>query len=159
MDPELVPVIGRAAGAVLIEKHFCLTRDDPGLDDPIALDPARFQTMTSALRSLEATPRAGWDALVRERYGHSRVEAVLGTGRKVLAPSERMNYERTNRSLHALGPLRAGQTIGAGDLAILRTEKVLRPGLSPALLDTVLGRTVKRDVAAGEGLVWDDLLD
>ena len=158
MDPELVPVIGRSAGAALVEKHLCLSRDDPGLDDPIALDPARFLTMTRALRSLEVSPPAQWDALVRERYGHDRVEAVLGNGRKLLAPSERKNYERTNRSLHAVGPLHAGQRIGVGDLAILRTEKVLRPGLSPGLLNVVVGRTLRRDVAAGEGLVWDDLL-
>ena len=159
LDPELVPVIGRSAGAVLLEKHFCLSRKDPGLDDPIALDPAGFRTMVLALRSLEASPSNGWDALVRERYGPARVEAVLGTGRKVLAPSERKNYERTNRSLHAVGPLSAGHRIAKGDLAILRTEKILRPGLSPALLPVVEGRTLSRNVAAGEGLVWDDLLE
>lgn len=159
LDPELVPVIGRVAGATLVEKHFCLSRQDPGLDDPIALDPALFRQMTQALRSLEAAPEADWDHLARERYGHDRVEAVLGTGRKVLAPSERANYERTNRSLHAVGPLAVGHRLGAGDLAVLRTEKVLRPGLSPALLSQVLGRVLRRPISAGDGLVWDDLLD
>lgn len=159
MDPELVPVIGRAAGAVLVEKHFCLSRKDPGLDDPIALDPPLFRQMVDALRTLESSPSADWDRLVRERYGAGQVEAVLGSGRKVLAPSERANYQRTNRSLHAVGSLPAGHRIGPSDLAVLRTEKVLRPGLPPSFLPVVLGKTLRRDVPSGEGLVWDDLLD
>lgn len=158
MDPELVPVIGRAAGATLVEKHFCLSRQDPGLDDPIALDPLLFGQMTRALRSLEATPASDWDRLVRATYGESRVEAILGSGRKVLAPSERQNYERTNRSLHAVRSLPAGHRLAEDDLAILRTEKVLRPGLSPAFLGVVQGRPLRRAIDAGEGLVWDDLL-
>lgn len=158
MDPELVPVIGRAAGAALVEKHFCLSRTDPGLDDPIALDPALFAQMVRGLRSLEAEPEADWDRLVRARYGASRVEAVLGSGKKVLAPSERANYERTNRSLHAVAGLPAGHRLVPGDLAVLRTEKILRPGLPPSALGVVEGKILRRPVEAGQGLVWDDLL-
>jgi len=159
MDPELVPVIGKAAGATLVEKHFCLSRNDPGLDDPIALDVKLFQQMVSSIRSLEQSPEPNWDRMVRERFGNDRVEAVLGTGRKVLAQAERENYERTNRSLHAVQALSRGHRLKEGDLALLRTEKVLRPGLSPLFLPVVLGKTLKRDVPAGEGLLWDDLLD
>jgi sialic acid synthase SpsE len=159
MDPELVPVIGRAVGSVMIEKHFCLSRNDPGLDDPIALDPPLFSRMTRALADIETVPEVDREFAVKQRFGDARVEAVLGSGRKLLAPSERANYERTNRSLHAVGALAAGHRLQAGDLAVLRTEKVLRPGLAPQFLETVLGRTLKRSVPAGEGLVWDDLLD
>ena len=158
MDPELVPVIGRAAGATLVEKHFCLSRQDPGLDDPIALDPALFGKMTRALRTLEAAPEEIWYRLVGERYGAERVEAILGTGRKLLAPSERKNYERTNRSLHVVEALPKGHRLAIGDLAILRTEKILRPGLAPGFLDVILGKVLQREIAAGEGVEWDDLL-
>lgn len=158
LDPELVPVIGLAAGAELVEKHVCLSRNDPGLDDPIALDPALFARMVKALRALEAVPEAQREAKVREAYGTDRVDAVLGSGRKVLAPAERANYGRTNRSLHAVRQLEAGHRLEAGDLALLRTEKVLRPGLAPQWLPQVLGATLGRRVGAGEGLVWDDLL-
>jgi sialic acid synthase SpsE len=158
MDPELIPVIGRAAGATLLEKHLCLSRTDPGLDDPIALDPPLFARMIRALKTLEQSPEEDWDQLVKERYGRDRVEAVMGDGRKILAPSERNNYERTNRSLHAVKLLPAGHRIAAGDLAVLRTEKVLRPGLAPSFLNLVQGKQLCRTVPAGEGLVWDDLL-
>lgn len=158
MDPELVPVIALAAGAKLVEKHFCLSRKDPGLDDPIALDPALFSQMTRAIRSLEESAQEEWASLVRHRYGYERVETILGSGRKVLAASERNNYERTNRSLHAVKRLAAGHQIAPGDLAVLRTEKVLRPGLAPSFLNLVQGKTLRRSVGSGEGLVWDDLL-
>ena len=143
----------------MIEKHFCLSRKDPGLDDPIALDPSLFSRMTRALADIDTVPEDDREFTVKQRYGDARVEAVLGTGRKLLAPSERANYERTNRSLHALAALKSGHRLAAGDIALLRTEKVLRPGLPPQFLESVLGRTLKRDVPAGEGLVWDDLLD
>jgi len=158
MDPELVPVIGRAAGSVMVEKHFCLSRKDPGLDDPIALDPPLFRQMCAALRQIDAVPEEERLTAVRQSYGADRVEAVLGTGRKLLAPSERANYERTNRSLHVVRELPAGHRLAVADLALLRTEKVLRPGLAPQLLGEVVGRVLQRRVPAGEGLVWDDLL-
>lgn len=159
LDPELVPVIGRLAGASMVEKHICLSRQDGGLDDPIALDPPLFRTMTQAVRALEALPESDWNAAVRQQYGVDRVEAVLGNGRKLLAPAERANYERTNRSIHVVRGLPAGHRLVEADLAILRTEKVLRPGLAPQWLRTVLGRTLKNPVPAGEGLLWDDLLN
>jgi sialic acid synthase SpsE len=36
----------------MVEKHFCLSRDDPGLDDPIAMPPAEFSTLARSLRDL-----------------------------------------------------------------------------------------------------------
>jgi len=159
MDPELVPVIGLAAGATMVEKHFCLSRQDPGLDDPIALDPGLFGQMCRAIRALEAIDEVERDRVVRESYGGVRVEAILGSGKKVLARSEKANYERTNRSIHAVKALPAGHRLGEADLALLRTEKVLRPGLAPGFLPLVQGKLLRRDVPAGEGLVWADLLD
>ncbi len=76
MDPELVPVIGRAVGATLVEKHFCLSRQDPGLDDPIALDPALFRKMTKALRTprggARRSPARSGEGALRSRKGRSR---------------------------------------------------------------------------------------
>jgi sialic acid synthase SpsE len=108
------------------------SRDDDGLDDPVALPPEEFARMVRAIRDVE---RLGRDRAVEDlaaEYGGSRVDAVLGDGIKRLAPAERANYERTNRSLHAVRLIGAGETIGADDIAVLRTEKVLRSGLAPA---------------------------
>jgi len=158
LDPELVPLTGLIAGASLLEKHFCLSHDDPGLDDKIALDPTQFATMTQAVRELEVVPLAHRRAHLDARFGSARIEAVLGNGRKLLAASERANYERTNRSLHVWKTLPAGHRLQDSDLAELRTEKVLRPGLSPAWRSTVVGKLLTREVEEGQGLVWEDLL-
>ena len=46
LDPVLVPLAAAANGACMIEKHICLSRNDPGLDDPVALPPEQFARMT-----------------------------------------------------------------------------------------------------------------
>ncbi|MDR0998867.1 MAG: N-acetylneuraminate synthase family protein, partial [Treponema sp.] len=157
MDPELAPALGVAMGAVVVEKHFCLSRKDPGLDDPIALPPEDFSRMVRAIRRAQAAgPEETLAALSAER-GKSLVEAILGSGVKRLAPSELANYERTNRSLHALRDIPGGTLIGPGDFAALRTEKILRPGLPPSWAERVCGRKARQFIPSGEGIRFEDL--
>jgi sialic acid synthase SpsE len=91
-------------------------------------------------------------------YGADRIAAVLGNGVKELAASERANYGRTNRSLHAVHEIPDGDVIAEKDVAILRTEKVLRPGIGPEFLRIVIGARAKKRIPDGEGIEWDDLL-
>ncbi|MBN1242530.1 MAG: N-acetylneuraminate synthase family protein [Spirochaetales bacterium] len=157
MDPVLVPALATARGAAVIEKHICLSRSDPGLDDPIALPPEDFEHMARTVRIATAEGAEATERELAARYGAERISATIGDGRKRLAPSERANYERTRRSIHALRRIRAGEAFTEGNLAVLRTEKVLRPGLDPFLLPAVLGRVAIREVPDGEGLEWADL--
>lgn len=158
LDPALVPTLAVIHGACVVEKHLTRSRTDPGLDDPIALEPADFRRMVDAVRRAEADgPAKALKRLSRE-YGAGRVTAVTGTGVKALAASERANYERTNRSLHAAREIAAGARIAEGDVAVLRTEKVLRPGIGPEFLPIVVGATARRGIPDGEGIEWADLL-
>jgi sialic acid synthase SpsE len=158
LDPELVPALAAAMGAAVIEKHFCLSREDPGLDDPIALPPADFARMVQAVRRTSSLgSAAALEALRRER-GRDVVEAVLGDGVKRLAPSEQANYERTNRSIHALRDISAGETLHVGDFTILRTEKILRPGLPPSWEKRLTGRKTTQFIPNGEGIRFEDLI-
>ena len=84
--------------------------------------------------------------------------AALGDGVKRLAPAEEANYGRTNRSLHFMHDMKSGEVIGAADVAVLRTEKVLIPGLTPDWLDKVVGAVLARDVQAGQGVQKEDIL-
>ncbi|MDR0599588.1 MAG: N-acetylneuraminate synthase family protein [Treponema sp.] len=157
MDPVLTPVLARALGAEAVEKHFCLSREDPGLDDPIALPPAAFARMTAALNQ---TAALGGDEIIRrvkEEFGPERVEKVLGTGIKALAPSEKANYGRTNRSIHALRDIAEGEVITPDMMGVLRTEKVLRPGLPPRWASQVAGRRARRAIPGGEGIRLEDI--
>ena len=162
LDPELVPALAVSQGAAVIEKHFCLSRtprrgEEPGLDDPIALPPPLFAEMASAIRrAAERGPEETLAAFERER-GASVIKAVLGSGVKTLAPSERENYSRTNRSIHALRDIHPGETIEAKDFAILRTEKILRPGLPPSWADRLRGRTARQFIPSGEGIRFEDV--
>lgn len=182
MDPVLVPALATLFGASVIEKHFCLSRQDPGLDDPIALPPEDFSRMVQAVRQVQHQlesvlgPLQDFESItarmqtveylkVRERIlgdykkerGADLIDGVLGDGVKRLAASEKANYDRTNRSLHAVRDIPAGALIGPEDVAILRTEKILRPGLHPRWLPEVIGRHARAFIPAGEGIRFTDI--
>ncbi len=160
-DPLLVPSAAAALGATAVEKHICLRHDESGLDDPFALKPGQFEGMVREIRQYERLysetgPEASLKAL-RRSCGGNRVEVIIGDGVKRLAPSEAGNYTRTNRSIHAVVNLHEGADVTRKNIAVLRTEKVLTPGLHPKWFDTILGRRLKRPVSAGEGIGWEDL--
>jgi sialic acid synthase SpsE len=157
LDPVLVPALAVLHGARVLEKHFTLSRAGAGLDDPIALEPAAFARMVAAVRDAETAGPAATLQRLEMEYGTGRVRLAIGSGVKDLAPSERANYMRTNRSIHAVDEIRAGDEITAEAVAVLRTEKVLRPGLGPEFLPVVVGRMAARTIPAGEGVTWEDV--
>ncbi|MBP5158095.1 MAG: N-acetylneuraminate synthase family protein, partial [Treponema sp.] len=170
LDPVLIPELTVAEGGVMIEKHITLSRKTDGLDDPVALEPEQFAQMVQAVHQTLAVrrkcekdgcPQAAPVEIFRqmaEQYGEGKVSAALGSGEKRLALSERANYGRTNRSLHYMRAMKKGERIGEGDVSILRTEKVLTPGISPEFSRLVSGCILTRDVVSGAGVDWEDLL-
>lgn len=166
LDPVLVPCLSVACGGTFIEKHITLSRQTMGLDDPVALEPEQFALMVHTVHQTEATFRhygaeVGMQRTIdqlTEQFGRDKVIAVLGDGIKRLAPAEEANYGRTNRSLHFMRDMKKGQIIGEADVAVLRTEKVLSPGISPEFLDDVIGKTLACDVEDGAGVKFSDLL-
>ncbi len=158
LDPVLVPALASVSGACAIEKHFTLTRAGDGLDDPIALEPEDFRRMARTVREAERLGPSEARTALELEHGAERVKAVMGTGVKELAPSERANYTRTNRSIHALRQIARGARIGAADVAILRTEKVLRPGIAPEFMGIVVGAIARRTIPPGEGVEWADIV-
>lgn len=158
LDPVLVPALAVGEGAAMVEKHICLSKDDPGLDDPVALPPDQFKRMCDAVReAARRGPEETKNSLAKE-YGAEKIEKVLGDGVKRLAPSERANYGRTNRSLHFMRDMGAGESISESDISIVRTEKILTPGLGPEHLADILGACLVRDTKNGAGVSWEDLV-
>jgi sialic acid synthase SpsE len=157
LDPCMVPSLAICQGAAVIEKHFCLSRSDPGLDDPIALPPQDFALMSGAIRRAAETGSEETIAYISRERGVSLVEAVLGNGVKNLAPSEKDNYEHTNRSIHAIRDIQPGEIIKPEDFAVLRTEKILRPGLAPSWARRICGRTARQFIPAGQGIRFEDV--
>ena len=165
LDPVLVPCLAASQGATVFEKHITLSKKTSGLDDPVALEPGQFLQMTRALKQCQAAMnRYGSErgekeiiAQMSEQYGSERVQKVLGSGIKALAPAEEKNYGRTNRSLHYMKAFEAGHVLTADDIGVLRTEKVLTPGLSPEFLENVIGKKLRRAVDDGAGVAWEDI--
>ena len=165
LDPILVPSLSVACGGTIIEKHITLSRKTMGLDDPVALEPEQFAMMVHVVHQSEAALRhyganegpARIKAQISEQFG-DKVEKVLGSGVKELASAEKANYGRTNRSLHFMRDMKKDEVICEEDIGVLRTEKVLTPGLSPEFLKTVTGAKLTEDVKSGEGVEWKHLL-
>jgi sialic acid synthase SpsE len=155
-EPILIPVLAVAKGACVIEKHFCLSRNGGGLDDPIALQPSEFKAMCRAVRSAQQLSEEEIIKEVVKEFGGAAADA-LGDGIKRLAASEKENYERTTRSIHALRNIKQGECFTADNIAVLRTEKTLRPGLPPVFYEKILSRTARNNIPSGEGIRFDDI--
>ncbi len=186
LNPVLVPVLSTAMGGTMIEKHITLSKKTDGLDDPVALELDQFAQMVHAVHQADAvleryrkdqeasgiahvqiladgmTVSAAQGEIIRQmqdEFGKEKVLAILGSGIKRLAPAESANYGRTNRSIHYMTSLRKGHSVSRDDVSVLRTEKVLTPGIHPDFLETIIGRTLTHDVDAGAGVQLTDFMN
>lgn len=156
-DPALVPALAALTSAAVIEKHFTLDKKGGGLDDPVALTPTEFQEMCKTVRTVERLPREEAWAYLSRRYDKARIQKVLGTGQKSLAPAEEENYRTTNRSILAVRSIQEGCMIDRQDVALLRSEKNLLPGLAPEYLSDVIGAKATRHIPNGKGIERKDI--
>lgn len=127
-----IALAAAARGAVLIEKHLTLDRGRPGPDHAASLEPAEFAAMVRRLRA---------------------VESALGDGVKRAAPCELKNIAVARRRLIAARDLPPGHVLEERDIAAKRPGD----GISPAEIDRVVGRTLKRGLRRDEPLSWDGL--
>lgn len=116
-------------GAVLVEKHFTLRREDGGVDSSFSLEPAEFQLLR------EETERA-WQALGRVTYGGTKVEEKSRAFR---------------RSLYIARDVAAGEALSADNMRIIRPGY----GLPPKFYDQMIGKRVKEAQRAGTPVSWD----
>lgn len=158
MDPTAAPLVTASVGGTVIEKHVTLSRSLPGPDHPFAIEPSELAALVEAVRKVEAVaPEARLDH-ARGVLGPEVVDCLLGSPRKVVAPSEAEMARCDRRSLHALADLEAGDVLGPENVGILRGERNLRPGLHPRYAPVVFGTPLQRPVAYGQGVEWADVL-
>ena len=124
-----VPVAAVALGAVMIEKHFMLSRSDGGPESGFALEPAEFRAMVEAVRT---------------------TEPALGTVSYRPTEHERAS-RRFRRSLFVVEDVQAGEILTETNVRSIRPAD----GLAPKHLDTVLGRRARTAVPKGTPLSWD----
>jgi N-acetylneuraminate synthase len=118
-----------AFGATVIEKHFCLSRSEGGVDAAFSLEPDEFSSLVTE------TKRA-WEAIGEIRYGPTEAE-------------ERARSRR--RSLYIAEDLKAGDVLTPVNLRRIRPGH----GLQPKFYDILLGRRVARSVKRGTPVSWD----
>jgi sialic acid synthase SpsE len=160
LDPVAAPVVATALGATVIEKHVTLGRSLPGPDHSFAIEMDELGSMVRAVRTIDGCGGADERlALARHELGDDLVATLVGRSAKVIAPSEAVLAGCDRRAIHAVREIAAGHVITSADVAVLRGERNLRPGLHPRFLDVVIGARSVRAVTPGDGLVWDDLVD
>lgn len=133
--PGHASVLGAVAlGARMIEKHFTDDVTRVGPDHAFSMNPAAWQDMVMRTRELEY---------------------ALGDGIKKIEPNEQQTAVLQRRSLRAVHALTAGQTLGVEHLEVLRPCPA--DGIAPWQLASVVGRTLRHAVDAGDHIKWNDL--
>ena len=55
--------------------------------------------------------------------------------------------------------LKKGEKVLLSDSGVLRTEKILSPGISPEFLNLAAGSVLARDVQNGAGVQFEDFIE
>jgi pseudaminic acid synthase len=122
-----VPIAAAALGACVIEKHFKLDDGVQTVDSKFSLTPGQLEIMINGIRE---------------------AQVALGTGKKTPTQAEKKEKLAGARSLWVVKTIRKGEKITHENV------KSLRPGigLSPMLIDQVLGKRSKKDIAKNSPL-------
>ena len=124
-----VPVAAVCMGACIVEKHFTLSRSQPGPDSAFSLEPQEFAAMVKAIRIAEK-------ALGEVHYGVSEQEAKSRVFRK---------------SLFVVKDVKAGEAFTDENVRSIRPGY----GLHPRHLKDTLGRCATRNIKRGTPLHMD----
>jgi pseudaminic acid synthase len=124
-----VAVASVAFGATVIEKHMTLRRADGGVDSAFSMEPEEFALLVKE-------SRAAWQSLGKVQYGPTADEKPSLVFR---------------RSIYVVEEIPEGGEITSKNVRIIRPGY----GLKPRHWDSVLGRRVRKAIAAGTPLTWD----
>ena len=114
-----------ALGAEIIEKHFTLDRNLPGPDHQASIEPQELKQMVSSIRN---------------------ISNAMGSGIKEPSNSERKNIPIARKSLVAAVAIKKGDIFDQSNISVKRPGT----GISPMLIDDVLGKQATRDFAPDE---------
>lgn len=125
---------GVALGACAVEKHFTISRNWPGPDVPISIEPNELAEMVNGVKA------------VFEAKG----------GDKTILPEEKPVIDFAYASVVSIAPIKAG------DIFSLDNIWVKRPGNGPipaARIDELFGKKAVRPIAPDTQIREDDILD
>ncbi|MEX6688448.1 pseudaminic acid synthase [Danxiaibacter flavus] len=119
-------------GATIIEKHFCLSRAEGGVDSAFSLEPHEFKTL------VEETERA-WLSLGEVQYG--------------IQEAERKSVEY-KRSIYVVEDIAAGEKFSEKNIRIIRPGD----GLHPRYYEQLLLSCASSDLKKGTPVKFRDVL-
>lgn len=126
-----VPLAATVLGAVMIEKHFTLSREDGGVDSAFSLEPLELKALVEETAAAHA-------AIGSVRYGSARGESAS---------------RKHRRSLYISKTIKAGERFSHENLRAVRPGE----GLPPKWLATFIGKRANRDLQPGTPLSWDHI--
>ena len=133
-EKGFVPTIAAVAkGAKIVERHITMDRNMRGSDHPGSLEPDELTEVIQAIRA---------------------VELSLGTSVKEIRESEKKFVEKLSKSLVSTRDLPAGHTLTEDDLV----TKHPGTGLSPMIVDKVIGSVLRKAVKADTLLTEDEVI-
>lgn len=131
-EGEVAAIAAVALGAALVEKHLTLDRSKVGMDNGMATEPEPFRVLVNHCRM---------------------VQRGMGTEERIVYPEELEQRKKMRRSIIAVRDLPKGHVLQKGDLYAKRPGT----GISPDKMDSLLGKTLRRDVKADTLLQVEDL--
>jgi len=133
-----------ALGARVIEKHFTLDRNMFGPDHKASLEPDELKILVDGIRGVEGRMAQGESA--ENIILGLDIEAALGSGMKIPAPSEMETAKIARKSITATRDIAAGEIIGEEMLAIKRPGT----GIAPKFLQSIVGKKTVAPIAENE---------
>lgn len=127
-----MPACAIAAGANVVSKHLCISRDDKGPDWQVCLEPDEMKQSINIAQSIKSS---------------------LITKNKMLAPGEKLDIAIMRRSIVAKNKIEKGQIIKREDIAFKRPGT----GISPSKYNEVIGKITKIGINEDEIITNDKL--
>jgi N,N'-diacetyllegionaminate synthase len=128
----VLPALAVALGARIIEKHFTLDRDMPGVGHKFSSEPKDFKKMIAAIRL---------------------TELALGSGQIKVYEAEKAARQSARRSLVAQRDIRAGETILDEMIGIKRPGG----GIAADAIDQVVGKVAVCDIRKDTQISFEHL--
>lgn len=126
-----VPVAATALGATVIEKHFCLSRAEGGVDSAFSLEP-------DELKNLVIETERAWQSLGTVQYG--------------IQPTENKSL-LFKRSIYAVKDIQPGEKLSYENIRVIRPGD----GLHPRYFEQLIGTTARVSLNKGTPLSWDKI--
>ena len=120
-----------ALGAVAIEKHFTLNKDDKGPDSDFSIEPKE-------LKELVSQTNESWESLGDENFTRSNKE---------------IKNKVFRRSLYFV------EDMAIGEVITKRNVRRIRPGfgLEPKYLNKIIGKKVTKKIKSGDRVEWNTI--